>query len=40
MCTSLMVPNRGDNNLARSLAILWGADSIPELIGLKGLSDF
>ena len=24
MCASLMVPNRGDNRLARSLAILWG----------------
>ena len=24
MCVSLMVPNTGDNNLARSLAILWG----------------
>ena len=24
MCASLMVPNKGDNNLVRSLAILWG----------------
>ena len=30
MCVSLMVPNRGDNNLARSLAI-WGVDPIPEM---------
>ena len=27
MCASLMVPNRGDNNLAKSLAILWGGRS-------------
>ena len=34
-CASLMVPHRGDNNLARSLVILWGADPIPEMMGLR-----
>ena len=38
MCASLMVPNRGDTNLARSLAILWGANPIPEMMGLRGMS--
>ncbi len=37
-CALLMVPNRGVNNLARSLAILWGADPIPEIMGLRGIS--
>ena len=37
MCASLMVPNRGDNNLARSLAILWGADPMPKVIGLRNI---
>ena len=34
MCASLMVPNRGDNILIRSLAILWEADPMLEMIGL------
>ena len=34
MCASLIIPNRRDNNLARSLAILWGADPMSEIIGL------
>ena len=38
MCASLMVPNTGDNNLAKSLAILWGADPMPEIIGLREMS--
>ena len=39
MCASLMVPNRGDNNFARSLAILWGwGDPMPEIIGVRGMS--
>ena len=39
MCVSLMVPNRGDNILARSLAILWWeADPMLEIIGHKGIS--
>ena len=29
MCALLMVLNRGDNYLVRSLAILWGTDPIP-----------
>ena len=33
-----MVPNRGDNNLAWSLAILWGTYFMPEMIGLRGMS--
>ena len=39
MCASRMVPNRGDNNLVRSLAILWGGeDPIPEMMGLREMS--
>ena len=41
MYVSLMVPNKGDNNLARSLAISWGgggADPIPEMMGLRRMS--
>ena len=37
-CVSLIVPNRGDNILAKSLAMLCGADPIPKIIGLKGIS--
>ena len=37
MCASLMIPNRNDI-LARSLAILWGADPMPEIIGLRRMS--
>ena len=38
MCASLIVPNCGDYVLAKSLVILLGADSMPEMIGLKGIS--
>ena len=38
MYASLMVPDRGANNLARGLAVLWGADPMPEIIGLRGMS--
>ena len=39
MCASLMVPNRGDNNLARSLAIRCVADPMQEIIGFRVVSD-
>ena len=39
MYVSLIVPNRGDNILAKSaMSDLMGADSMPEMIGLKGMS--
>ena len=39
LCVSLMVLNRGDNNMARGLTISWGkADPIPEIKGLSGMS--
>ena len=31
-------PNKGGNILAKSLAILWGADPVPEIMGLKRMS--
>ena len=35
ICTSLIVPNNGDNVLAEYFAMLLGADPIPEIIGLN-----
>ena len=38
MCVLLIVPNSGDNVLAKSLAMLWWeADPMPEMIGLRGI---
>ena len=40
MCASLIVPNRGNNVLAKSFVMLWGggAEPLSEMIGLKGIS--
>ena len=34
ICALLLVPNNGDNVLAKSFAMLWGVVPIPEMIGL------